>query len=814
MPKTFYYLKNFEGGLVDAFNPRDLNNNELSAAQNVILDERKTIRTLGGDATHDDINASHAAKITGGAGVFVFGSDHLKGAAANDYGENWLAICDAPNSAIDLFDLSSGAFTVDAIDLGTPQNVTVNSSSNNVTIANSTNTSTATAASSASFDDTIKPGDIVHIAGFSGGLVTSNLNGAFVNSVSDTVITFNKTFPAVGTQSSGNVIFTVLTKAIYYFVDEALRVSDASFSTGTKNKWYGYIKRKHFQDLTPGGSADSYDNWFSNDNDLAAPTEGASSATSNLVGTGYPEAGYGYNINVSSADTGTWDGSEYQIGVSHIYDGNQESLLYVPTANNTITPTANQNLTINLLATSPFDERKTGGRIYIKKTGTDYPWSLLVDIDLTRGARTKMDSDYKAWVINSGAQVKVLALELDGENVETYEILNGYTPDEFANSIGGSGEGYKTAVIANRRCFVANVKLTNAEDKGTTTIQMRDRIMYTPVGRFDTFPRSFFIDVVQGDPEEWIHLEGFGDRLLGFKQRKLYILNVSSPTSGGWFLEDVKDFAGVQHSAAVVKTEFGVMWANANGCYLYDGRGVRNLILNKIKETSWENFIKPTSIMGYVPKQYYAYVLKDCFADDGDAYVYDFRTGAWVSGQSVFADDYNRSNNVVDWNNNMVSVYQSKNDAAEYWENIGDKFNSMTDDWEQLDSSTPPVNVKQWGDDAVGKNVNTIDIKTKDIDFEEPAYTKRLYSVLCTYKSSSPQTNPILYATDGGTTFTALTGDFSRTSDWKTLRATLARPVNCQSVRLQVTNSTNVGTLEVNDISLEFRPVKKRIATS
>ena len=95
MPKTFYYLKSFDGGFVDAFNPRDIQDNELSVAQNVILDERKTIRTLGGDTSHEDITDSHAGHLAGGAGVYTFGSDHLKGSASNDYGEDWLAVCDA-----------------------------------------------------------------------------------------------------------------------------------------------------------------------------------------------------------------------------------------------------------------------------------------------------------------------------------------------------------------------------------------------------------------------------------------------------------------------------------------------------------------------------------------------------------------------------------------------------------------------------------------------------------------------------------------------------------------------------------------------
>ena len=69
MPKNFYYLKSFDGGFVDAFNPRDIQDNELSVAQNVILDERKTIRTLGGDTSHEDITSSHAGHLAGGAGA-------------------------------------------------------------------------------------------------------------------------------------------------------------------------------------------------------------------------------------------------------------------------------------------------------------------------------------------------------------------------------------------------------------------------------------------------------------------------------------------------------------------------------------------------------------------------------------------------------------------------------------------------------------------------------------------------------------------------------------------------------------------------
>jgi hypothetical protein len=355
--------------------------------------------------------------------------------------------------------------------------------------------------------------------------------------------------------------------------------------------------------------------------------------------------------------------------------------------------------------------------------------------------------------------------------------------------------------------------MSNEADAGATKIQMRDRIMYSPVGKFDTFPRSFFIDVVRGDPEEWVKLEEYSDRLLAFKQRKLYIINISSPSPSGWHLEDVKDFMGIQFPASVVKTEFGVAWVNQYGCFMYDGRQVRNLILNKVSESSWDSFIQVGSIIGYVPKKFYLIILKDCFADSGDVRIYDFRTDSWVSGDTSFGDDFNRANNVIDWNNNMVTLYQVKNDTANKWQNYGEKWESAPEDndWEDLGTSSP-VNVKEWSDSAASKERSSIDIRTKDIDFGEPGLIKKIYSLMCSYKSSVAQTNPLKYSTDGGTTFSDFDGDFDAVTDWSKLRATLTTPVKCQSVRLQVTNPTTSGTIEINDLGVEYRTIRKRVS--
>lgn len=44
-----------------------------------------------------------------------------------------------------------------------------------------------------------------------------------------------------------------------------------------------------------------------------------------------------------------------------------------------------------------------------------------------------------------------------------------------------------------------------------------------------------------------------------------------------------KRFCGISHQGASVKTEAGIVWANEYGVFLYDGRGITNLIRGKIK---------------------------------------------------------------------------------------------------------------------------------------------------------------------------------------------------------------------------------------
>ena len=48
--------------------------------------------------------------------------------------------------------------------------------------------------------------------------------------------------------------------------------------------------------------------------------------------------------------------------------------------------------------------------------------------------------------------------------------------------------------------------------------------------------------------------------------------------------------------------------------------------------------------------------------------------------------------------------------------------------------------------------------------------------------------------------------------EWKVARFYPSTPLTCQSIRLRITNPTNAGAIEINDITIEHRITNRRIA--
>ena len=76
MPKQVWKIERFDGGLNTNSDPRDIADNELADATDIMVDNVGKIRTLGGTATHGEVGAvTHA--VEAGYGMFQFSHDRL-----------------------------------------------------------------------------------------------------------------------------------------------------------------------------------------------------------------------------------------------------------------------------------------------------------------------------------------------------------------------------------------------------------------------------------------------------------------------------------------------------------------------------------------------------------------------------------------------------------------------------------------------------------------------------------------------------------------------------------------------------------------
>ena len=306
------------------------------------------------------------------------------------------------------------------------------------------------------------------------------------------------------------------------------------------------------------------------------------------------------------------------------------------------------------------------------------------------------------------------------KNIDTYETINGRSSSVKSISLGQIGELWKCAVVCNRRAFLANVKIRDEGAAINDSKHYGDRILYSEVNKFDTFLSYNFIDVVKGDSEEYISITEYGDRLLAFKQKTVFVINIASPQASGWFLEATLKYNGVRHKEAVFRTEDGVVWVNESGCWFYNNSGLTNLVENKLDTVnatnsltdnglSWKDFYNYNTIVGYSPKYKQIIILQDCdgSTDPMNTLIYDFRTESWVqnSDQSTFFNNVAYSNFVLDGDGDL--------------------------------SIMTTGGVLRYYNPASSTSTSGIEIITKFIDFGVPYRLKKVYKVALSYKSSA-----------------------------------------------------------------------------
>ena len=865
MPKQTLTLNDFSGGLVDANNARDIPINALSEADNVSLTLRNSINTLGGGVAHNLLTPSNFSTLAAGDGnttdtsvighlaagygIFPFESDFDLGSAPSstsasgvlDQGSKYIMYVDCLNGQIHVYDYNTRTLNLNS---SFPQSINqgVNTDIENFDFGGGT--LTYATAGATGVGDTItdqnntylggvgivgqmNAGDYIRIENDTNNSNANNFQCLRIRDVNRSRITLDHKNFVTTTGSAVNAGATnmmVMFKPVFTYADNAVRISDGSFFQTKKENgdnedfqtsWYGYINNIHFGDGSGGTKLDTstngvFNGWDIKVNELKAPTA-AAIVSSESYPTG---AGEGLNLelqgssNLSSSD---WAHQDYQIALSYVYENNQESLLYVPTSNNTFNPGGTgKKLEFIVYGNAPFDSRIKGFRFYARLDETNDPWFLLIDGDMEQGVRSKLsDSEFASYEYPTAGQhatrIQTNSVYSSSVNLETYEIINGFRPDEASISIAGYGEGYKTAVITNRRSFVANVR-TKFDKEANAGVKEHhgDRIMYTPVNKFDTYPRSNFIDVVKGDSGSYVKLEAFADRLLAYKQDKLFLINIASPQPAGWFLENTKDFAGCEHPAAVQKAEFGVMWANRYGFWLYDGRQFVNLISGKIHEDTWESFYSSGTIVGFNPKKNYAVIVSDSISTSNtDVFVYDFRTASFTKGtNSIYTSSSDYTNGAV-----ITNFFVDHDKNLSY----GIQRSKIGSDVNNTGSIDETFTFLEWSETPKGGLAAAdAELITKDIDFGDPGRIKRFYDIIITYKCDSTVSNPVEYAVDNKTSFTAISGtNFVNTSgdyDVQTFSPTV--PFEGQSIRLKIKGFAGAD-LEINDITIQYRQLLK-----
>ena len=510
---------------------------------------------------------------------------------------------------------------------------------------------------------------------------------------------------------------------VYYYADGGLRISDGNLSnTGSKTIALQRLVRTSAPYGALSETMDLVGDKFAGPLDADFEDSSSSDCTSASSGAeeGQDPSGADFIVQTDASGTdGLWGASTYAIGASYVYYGGQESLISTGLDNisgGTITLADGQfpNISVSIGDGEVKLSEIQGMRIYLRDINNpDDEFTMLLDIDFEQGSRISLADEFDSFVDkgdyvvtndtkNRAAGTRAYAMKQPG--LDTYATINGYLSDEKEISFNGEGTyGYKTAVVANQRAFVANVRYKDSQ--GTTKV-MGDRIQYSPVRKYDLFPQSFYLDIGTNDGDEIVKLAEFQDKLFVYKKNKLFVINIATGSDAGWYVEAELENRGVSSPAAVTKSDVGLVWVNEHGMFSYS-QDISKLSTT-IKDETWQtNINEETAVVGFIPKKNQIIVVGDANDTTPAGYLYDIQTKSIVNINSTHVLEGDKISNFVVFNEELVCL---------------------------PDSGT----FKRY--DPTPRS-QTIDIKTKEIDFGLPSVDKRFYSVYATYSNNGSTAN-------------------------------------------------------------------------
>ena len=521
-----------------------------------------------------------------------------------------------------------------------------------------------------------------------------------------------------------------------------------------------------------------------------------------------------------------WGGRKFVVGASSVNIFEEESSIMSSnitigessTGVSIIQPGFSPNIVIDMSNNYFDDNFLSKTKFYLKDTESDI-WYMQFYIDhktkilhtTISGVTSKPNLDISRnkiqWII-------------ERENIKNFNEVNSYESETTISQEDGKSNSnltcrYKTSVVANNRLYVGNI-LQNGEI-------MSDRMIKSPIGKYNLLPKSNFIDVAINDGDEITALAFYKDKLLQFKKRKVFVIS----TSGDYeFLEDTFDNVGVNLQASVCTTPYGIVWANKSGLYLYDGKQLKNLIENKIPVDS--TYSSVSNNYWLVSSSLYSNNPVIGFDDRYDILVIKFGANDFNAAAIPDAATYHFATSSFTFNFRSISAQG----GLAY---TGDISNMITNqDGEILyyrfktgETSYANINsIKKWTHTPVADaNAKAFYFTTKDFTFGNIAVRKKLYKVYITYKTNSDSNIAVNGAVDGNSSYnvafstnskfkgtnTACYGSStldSTSNEWKTAELKFDNPSlvnNVYSFKLQISSSLVASDFEINDISISYK---------
>ena len=866
MPKKTFSVDDFSGGANTFESPQNVAPNELVKCQGFyivpgevgVIGDMKGAYTLGGSETSAEGNMD----IEPGYGLFTFSHDYNMAGGATDAGTN-LALTSTDyfiimnrddndsHNKFDIYDTTANDWAENMIDLGGSSSDTrIASIKPCFFIADG-----ALRISPGNFAQVDSGGDL--IAGANGDFITEVNPGGFeavttdadFNSdivVGDTIIIGKTAADAPGqemvaliTASTALTAARNMTGLFPTAVDVDTDNDDVYVMPDTR--WRGVVRRKNF---ARAGGAGTFTEWYSTyanprppvtyHADLEAGTVSTQYTMPFLVysgtgdapndGTSPPTLYIIYKADNTDEDA-TWDGAVVNLYCTALYDEAKQESQPNKIASSVTVAAANKlgiGVTANYrdagVSSGAYlmNKRVTGARIYYEDTTND-PGILfqLIEVDFEHGCKKSDAETFTRWASTDSAPADEAAscpsaYSYDQSQLTsathsfifpnppktfTYEINTGYPSDVNTHA------RYKTATVLNRRLFVGNVYQSGKANG--------DRMIGSPVNKFDVLPETNTVDVTVGDGDQIVKLEGFADRILQFKRRTLYIINIGGG-QGGEFLESQHKNMGVQNPSQTCLTEYGVAWVNSKGVFLFDGQQVTDLTRNKLNLSGDRGEALNVDednipIIGYHPTNKWLVIhpqSKIADAYDVEAWILDFKSGAWTFTNTFTTTDDYKTNMI--WTGDDELVLAAGTSPAHASTNTPDFFKYQVG-----------TSCSDGGFGAATK----LDLVTKEFDLELPGIRKMLHSVHVTYsvvstnnsrieadiiyKDSSGETTVALEEESGGSTYyTEATGFKGTSAAIRTARLTPATKIKkAYTFQLKLHNP-NAAYPEASDFKL------------